>query len=198
MKTVLVLAPHLDDGELGAGGLIARLAREGAEVHYVGFSFSRNTALWSEHERAARCLGIDPGVVYDFPTRRFQSHRQEILDRIITIRNEFDPDTVLLPATNHTHQDHHVVTAEAIRAFRKVTLLGYEVTVGARGPLNVACFMPLLLQDVEVKVKAVACFQSLANRVYMTEEAVLSIVQMRGLQINTQYAEAFEVLRWVM
>jgi LmbE family N-acetylglucosaminyl deacetylase len=37
-KNVLVLAPHTDDGELGAGGFIAKLIEQGAKVTYVAFS----------------------------------------------------------------------------------------------------------------------------------------------------------------
>lgn len=37
-KKVLVLAPHTDDGELGAGGFISKLIEEGSEVFYVAFS----------------------------------------------------------------------------------------------------------------------------------------------------------------
>ena len=37
-KNVLVLAPHTDDGELGAGGFISKLVEQGAEVTYVAFS----------------------------------------------------------------------------------------------------------------------------------------------------------------
>jgi LmbE family N-acetylglucosaminyl deacetylase len=37
-KNVLVLAPHTDDGELGAGGTIAKLIENGANVYYAAFS----------------------------------------------------------------------------------------------------------------------------------------------------------------
>ena len=37
-KTVYVLAPHTDDGELGAGATIAKLIEEGANVYYFAFS----------------------------------------------------------------------------------------------------------------------------------------------------------------
>jgi LmbE family N-acetylglucosaminyl deacetylase len=35
---VLVLSPHTDDAELGAGGMINRLKEEGNTVNYVAFS----------------------------------------------------------------------------------------------------------------------------------------------------------------
>ena len=37
-KKVLVLAPHTDDGELGAGGFISKLIEDGADVYYMAFS----------------------------------------------------------------------------------------------------------------------------------------------------------------
>ena len=37
-RTVLVLAPHTDDGEFGCGGTMARLIESGAEVTYAAFS----------------------------------------------------------------------------------------------------------------------------------------------------------------
>ena len=37
-KNILVLAPHTDDGELGAGGFINKLTNSGSVVSYVAFS----------------------------------------------------------------------------------------------------------------------------------------------------------------
>ena len=37
-KNVYVLAPHTDDGELGAGGTIAKLIDLGANIFYFAFS----------------------------------------------------------------------------------------------------------------------------------------------------------------
>ena len=37
-KNVYVLAPHTDDGELGAGGTIAKLIELGANIFYFAFS----------------------------------------------------------------------------------------------------------------------------------------------------------------
>lgn len=37
-EKILVLSPHPDDGELGAGGTIARFLEENREVYYIAFS----------------------------------------------------------------------------------------------------------------------------------------------------------------
>jgi LmbE family N-acetylglucosaminyl deacetylase len=36
--SILVLAPHIDDGEFGCGGSIAKFIEEGADVFYAAFS----------------------------------------------------------------------------------------------------------------------------------------------------------------
>lgn len=42
-KKILVLAPHTDDGELGAGGTISKLLQQGNEVYYAAFSTAKQS-----------------------------------------------------------------------------------------------------------------------------------------------------------
>ena len=134
-KVILVLAPHTDDGELGAGGYIHQSIESGASVIYVAFSdckdsipdgFEKDT-LFKECEKATKILGINDVRIFDFPVRRFSEKRQQILDKLIELKNELNPDEILTPSTFDIHQDHHVVTSEAIRAFKNRTILGYEL-----------------------------------------------------------------------
>ena len=46
-KKILVLSPHTDDGELGAGGYIYQSIKNGAEVFYVAFSDCKKSLLES-------------------------------------------------------------------------------------------------------------------------------------------------------
>ena len=67
-KNVLVLAPHTDDGELGAGGFISKLIEHGATVTYVAFSTAEESVpdhlpkdiLKTEVKVAVSKLGIKP------------------------------------------------------------------------------------------------------------------------------------------
>ena len=52
-RRALVLAPHTDDGEFGAGGTMARLADEGVEVRYVAFSIA--TRSLPEGSKRSQC-----------------------------------------------------------------------------------------------------------------------------------------------
>ncbi len=63
---ILVLSPHTDDGELGAGGTIARFLEEGSDVHYVAFSAPR-PELKEECIRSLKMLRTEEKVVSIYP-----------------------------------------------------------------------------------------------------------------------------------
>jgi LmbE family N-acetylglucosaminyl deacetylase len=206
-RKILVLAPHTDDGEIGCGGTIARFVEEGREVYYAAFSTARTSVrpgfpdniLEIEVKAATRVLGILPErlIIRDFPVRHFPKHRQEILQELIDLRQEIRPDLILVPSPHDIHQDHQVIAAEGLRAFKRHTVLGYEE------PWNnivfeTRCFVPLEDRHMAKKVEALHCYQSQAHRSYLDSEFVWSLARARGTQIEGGYAEAFEVLRWVM
>ncbi len=89
-KTILVLAPHTDDGELGCGGSIAKFAEEGKKIYYAAFSLCSKSlpqglaedTLAHECKKATATLGIpaDNVTLFDFEVREFPKLRQEILE----------------------------------------------------------------------------------------------------------------------
>jgi len=204
---ILVLAPHTDDGEIGCGGTIARFLEEGREVYYVAFSTARTSVrpefpsniLEIEVKAATSALGLSPDhlVLYDFPVRYFPDHRQEILQAMVDLREDIRPDLILVPSPHDIHQDHQVVAAEGLRAFKRHTVLGYEE------PWNnivfeTRCFIPLEERHIARKIEALHCYKSQMHRAYLNDEFIWSLARTRGTQIEGGYAEAFEVLRWVM
>ena len=136
-RRALVLAPHTDDGEFGCGGTTARLLDAGADVRYVAFSIATRSlpqgfapdTLAREVREATTALGIPEAnlTVHDFDVRTFPVHRQEILELLIGIWNEWQPDVVFQPSLHDVHQDHQVIAAEGLRAFKRTTVLGYEI-----------------------------------------------------------------------
>lgn len=204
-KNILVLAPHTDDGELGAGGFLSKLAMNGANISYVAFSsaaeslpkgYAKDT-LVKEVKLATSVLGVSDVVVKDYPVRNFDVHRQAILDDLIKIRKENNFDLVLIPSTSDVHQDHQVIMQEGIRAFKNTTILGYELIWNSFDFKN-HLYVKLDEADVMAKVNALQKYASQAHRPYMSEEFVRSLAYTRGLQVNHKYAECFEVIRWVI
>lgn len=195
MKRVLVVGAHMDDAELGAGGTIAHLAAAGTEVSLV--AFSTGTADRSEAEQAAELLGVNWMEVRNYATRHFPTYRQGILEYLIRLRDLLRPDVVLCPAEADRHQDHEVIAAEVWRAFRTTsTILGYELPWSCP-QFNAQMLVPLEGEDIAKKMCAVRRYKSQAGKPYTRAATVWSLARVRGMQAGVNYAEAFEVIRWL-
>jgi N-acetylglucosamine malate deacetylase 1 len=202
----LILGAHTDD-EFGCVGLIARLVESGTEVHMACFSACEESVpdgfdedvLKREVLDAIDVLGIprERFYLYDFRVRHFPANRQPILEELVALRRRIEPDLVLLPSSSDIHQDHGVIAAEGVRAFKHSTILGYEL------PMNTisfrhACFVNLEERHIEVKVRHAAAYVSQQHRSYMSEQFLRGLAAVRGVQMNTPAAEAFEVIRMVV
>lgn len=206
-KCVLFLGAHPDD-EIGCGATLHKLLREGHEVHYAYMSpcTQSTIALGFEADKLieeckASCLnlGIKSSNIleYDFPVRKLPEHRQEILETLVHLRKELDPGLVLVASRNDIHQDHATVSAEAIRAFKHASIIGYEFPwnqLESRIDLIVA----VKEEDINAKIRSWQCYKTQSSRNYHGEELLKSLAKIRGLQANVEYAESFEVIRLVV
>ena len=205
-QRVLVLAPHTDDGELGCGGSIARFCAEGREVYYAAFSLCTRSlpdglapnTLEIEVKAATKVLGVKPEnlILYDYDVRRFKEFRQDILEELVKIKSQVNPDLVFVPSPTDIHQDHQVISEEGLRAFKNTTLLGYEMPWNNLS-FNTRCFVKLGEEEIATKVAALKEYKSQAHRSYINENFIRSLAYTRGVQIGCQYAEAYEVIRYV-
>lgn len=203
---VLVLAPHTDDGELGCGGTISRMVEEGREVYYAAFSTAAESVpppfpsdiLEKEVREGTKVLGIPAAnlLVYKYKVRHLPHMRQEILEELVRMKREIDPATVFLPSAQDLHQDHQTVHIEGLRAFKTVTVLGYELPWNNLS-FDYRHFCVLTREHVQTKIAALRCYQSQQHRPYTQEDFIWSWARTRGGQIMVEYAEAFDVLRWV-
>jgi LmbE family N-acetylglucosaminyl deacetylase len=203
-RKILVLAPHTDDGELGCGGSIAKFASEGKDVHYAAFSLCSKSlpaglpedTLANECKKATAFLGISPTnlMLFDFEVRIFPKHRQEILEEMVAIGKRVKPDLVFIPSVADIHQDHGVIHAEALRAFKNSSLLGYELPWN-HPSFTSPFFINLSANDLSKKADALKEYRSQSHRNYMQEDFIRSLAKVRGVQANSDYAEAFEVYK---
>jgi len=116
---------------------------------------------------------------------------------LIDIRKKVAPDMVFTPSSFDTHQDHQTVRQETLRAFKMCTILGYEQPWN-NITFNTLSFIPLNDAHMEKKIAALKSYATQRHRKYLSEEFVKGLARTRGTQIEEEYAEAFEVIRWVM
>jgi LmbE family N-acetylglucosaminyl deacetylase len=205
-RRVLVLAPHTDDGEFGCGGTIARLLDAGADVRYVAFSIATKSlpagfppdTLAREVREATARIGIpqDNLTVHDFDVRTFPEHRQEILELLIALWEEWQPEAVLQPSLRDIHQDHQVVAAEGLRAFKRTTILGYEIPWNNFN-FDYQAYVALERSHLERKVDALEQYASQQHRKYANAEYIWNLARTRGINVGREYAEVFEAYRIV-
>lgn len=183
---------------------MARLAEEGKDVHYAAFSLCRRSlpaglapdTLANECKAAMGVLGVPAQQVslFDFEVRDFPAQRQPVLEELVKLGQAINPDLVFMPSATDMHQDHGVIHAEARRAFRRCSLLGYELPWN-QTTITSQLFMAVTPAQLEQKAKALQCYRSQQHRAYMEESFVRSLAQVRGIQGGMPLAEAFEIYK---
>lgn len=198
-KRIFFLGAHPDDIELGCGAMIAHIANK-TEIRCVTLSDNQKNPdlknLVDEHYRSMDLLGVpkEKIILGSFETRRFPQSRQEILEYLIDLNHKFEPEIVFVHTRADLHQDHATVTEEALRAFRGTSIFGYDVIRSSYG------FFPSFLvevdeRDVELKIKALAEYDTYSNKYYFKPEVTRATLIRHGAIAERNYAEAFDILR---
>ena len=205
-ERVLVLAPHTDDAELGCGGTMARWLDEGAEMFTAVFSTAETSLppgspryrLKDECNDALDEIGVpeDNRFIYDYPVRELGYHRQDVLERMVKLAREVNPQVVLTPSGADLHQDHNVVYQESLRAFRHLTIMGYELPWN-HITFSTLAFVVLDEKHLMRKWKALMKYDSQIEleRPYFRYEAIEAMARVRGMQVKSTFAEAYEMIR---
>lgn len=206
-KKILVIAPHTDDAEFGCGGSISKMIENGLEVFIATFSACEKSVprqyppdvLIKEFHKASSLLGVPNNntFLYEYDVRIFNEKRQLILQDLIELRTKINPDLVLVPALSDIHQDHQTISNEGLRAFKFSSILGYEMPWN-NFSFESSSFVFLEEKHIQKKIDALKEYKSQSKRSYANEEFIRSLARTRGVQINTHYAEAFQVIRWLI
>jgi LmbE family N-acetylglucosaminyl deacetylase len=202
-KRILFVGAHPDDIEIGCGALLAHIAKNSeAELRCVTISDNqKNPALKNvvkEHYQSMEILGVeeDEIIMRDFETRNFPRDRQQILEFLYELNSSFKPNIVFTHSEADIHQDHGVVTTEALRAFRGTSVLGFDVLRSSYG------FFPHFLvevseQEVNLKVKALGAYETYRTKYYFNPEIIRSTLVRHGALAEKPFAEGFDILRIV-
>lgn len=200
-KNVLLLGAHPDDIELGCGALLHHMVKQ-TEVLCVTLSDNQKNPdlrnVKNEHHESMAVLGVpkEKIVLGPFTTRIFHDSRQDILEYFLKLRREFKPDLIFVHSRQDVHQDHNTMTDEALRAFRGITVLGFDVVRSSYG------FFPHFLvevseEDVNKKIEALSCYETYRDRYYFNKELTRSIMVRHGALAECPFAEGFDILRIV-
>ena len=193
MNNIVILSPHPDDGLLACGATINRFIEEGKEIHYIIFSTKEQGFSDKEITDSIIALGVKRKniICFDYPTRRFDEHRQEILQELVDLRSKLAPELVLCHSSADTHQDHKVVQQEAFRAFKQVSIWGYDLPWNTRN-FRADIFVGLEKRHIDKKIQGLSFIKSQETRSYYNPYVRLANAIAVGEKIKRDYAEMFE------
>jgi LmbE family N-acetylglucosaminyl deacetylase len=190
---VLVISAHTDDAELAAGGTISGLRN----VYGYVPTFYHFTHTQQECIKSWKCLNIKKvrGVSEDHHAREIE--RQRLLEDLVFLRQVLKPSLVITHGSKDVHQAHKTVYEESVRAFKHCSILGYNHPWNCVNGSNDNYFVKLKQGEVDNKMKALDCYESQKQREYFNRDYQVSAMKATGLLVGSEYAEGFELIRWM-
>lgn len=206
MAKKLIIAPHVDDDVLGCGGIIDK----DTFVLYCGLNESD---LANRPSMKMRLDEADKAAVYlghSYILLENKVNNYKIPDLIAPIEkliNDLAPEEVYIPYPSY-NQDHRVVYEASLVALRPhdnnffvKKVFTYEqphVFLWDNSHQINGCFKPNYYKPIDIKrkIKAYELMETQV-RTFRSSKMLESMAQLRGSQSNLEYAEAFQILRFV-
>lgn len=206
---ILAIGAHFDDLELGCGGALAQHCRKGDNVTGFiatnsGFS-NMEGALLRESETALQEAVTASSVIGynliwgEIPTF-YLEYGEQIHCRLLKLIEEKQIDTIYTHWVHDVHHDHRNLALATLHAARHVNrILMYRSNWYVSEKEFCENFFIDITETWAVKENAIRAYKSEMDR---TGEAWLTYFKQEaannGSKIGTQYAEAFQVVRWTV
>lgn len=197
---ILIISPHMDDEVYGCSSFLA----DDVTVLYMTsvhplFPDGENK---KENGKLIEKLKFR-SLYFDFPTNQLDTIKQlELIATLEKVINQIKPELILLPFPSY-NQDHRAVYEATMTATRRhdknhfvKRILLYEQPEtwdSFRKDFNPTYFKPV---NISFKQSLFHVYKS-QIRGHRSMEHIKAIAKVRGMQANMEYAEAFEVVRWV-
>ena len=195
---VLAFGAHPDDLEVGAGGLLARLVQEGAQVTMAVVSVPNRPEERTREARAgAKVIGAQLFIVYEERQCRVEDiPMHELVRRFDHLVNEVKPDLVITHSAHDLHWDHGLVNRATVSALRRTPcdLLAFlsSPEMNAQSRSLGQCFADVS-STIDRKIDAISAHSSQLSNLDL--DSSRDLARALGRLSGYQYAEAYEALR---
>lgn len=195
---VVAFGAHPDDLDVGAGGLLARLAREGADVTMAVVSVpNRSAERRAEAEASARIIGAKLVMLYEERECRVEDiPMHELVRRFDNVIGDMRPDLVITHSAHDLHWDHGLVNRATVSALRRTPcdLLAFlsSPEMNAQSRSLGQCFADIST-TIDVKIEAISAHRSQLPKLDL--ESSRDLARAMGRISGVAFAEAYEVLR---
>lgn len=220
--SILVICAHSDDQIIGAGGALAKYAKEGFEIHTIVLSFGEGVkphlrrdvisrTRIKESQKADKIIGGHGVVFLGLRDLHFEEdfEKRGISQNLIKIVEKLKPVKIFTHSTDDAHPDHRATLRLVLKAYKRVKLKSDLYTFEVWHLLNLKKRnKPKLVIDTsdtfKTKVKALKAFKSQIDLSNFYNYLVLNNFfffliyikdTLNGIKHNMKYAEIFYKIR---
>jgi LmbE family N-acetylglucosaminyl deacetylase len=203
VNSVAVIGAHCDDIAIGAGATLIELTHRYPKVVVNALVLTGSGTDREIEEKNAFASLCGPAevrlTVADLPDGQLPRHWGDVKRRICDFRGTCEPDLVVGPQRNDSHQDHRLIAELIPTEFRDHLTLGYEIVKWESDLPRPTVYSPVRTATAIRKAKVLHdCYRSQLDRDWFDHETFLGLMRLRGVQCHNRYAEAFVVEKSVL
>lgn len=220
-KNVLVVSAHPDDEILGCGGTLLKHIDNSDKVDWLittsiftsqGFTQERVNIRKEEIEKVRQEAGINKVYKLNYPTMSLSDECLiKMIPEVSKVFNKSKPEIVYILNRSDAHSDHNI-TFRAVMACTKSFRYPYIKRVLMYECISETEFGPALHENTFVPTYFVdiSKYNQEKNRIMKIYDSELgehpfprsirnmdALSTFRGATIGTEFAEAFQVLKWI-
>ena len=192
-KRLLMVAPHMDDDVIGAGGTLLLHKRLGSEVTVVfcaaGVTPEVDAERRAEAQKAATAMGFARLQWLGLPDGSLSLHEPQLAMQLARLLREYAPQQIFCPFVSDHHRDHAAVAQGVAAAIRNTGWDGEVWCFEVWSPLWPNAAVDISEVQAE-KRRMIGLYASQTAGLHYVD-GILGLNSYRGLRVNVPYAEAF-------
>lgn len=216
---VLVISVHPDDETLGCGGTILKHKDNGDDNYWLILTNINEENIWGierinqrqkEIESVQEKYGFTETIKLDYNTTKLDELPYgELTEKISQVTKSIQPDIIYLHNRSDVHSDHRIsfeAIISAIKSFNnpfinKVYMYETISETDFAPALQENAFLPNYYVDItnymDKKIEIMKIFSSEIKEhpFPRSEKNIRALATFRGAQCNSEYAEAFMLLK---
>jgi LmbE family N-acetylglucosaminyl deacetylase len=221
IKKILIISAHPDDEVLGAGGTILKLGEQGHEIHWLivtnmlesmGFETAAIAKRQAEIDAAAALLKFSNVVKLDYPSASLsEKDIPELISKIGSYIRTHKIQTVFSVNRSDAHSDHRVLASAVFSATKTFRYPSVKEVLMYECPSETD-FSPVpqdfpFIPNYYVDITPYMAKKIEASKIYASEfgehpfprslRGVEALAVIRGATAGVEYAEAFQIVKWI-
>ena len=206
---ILIFCAHPDDEVFGAGGTIAKLAKQGFKIKTVVFSYGEQSHPWikkrfvvetrvKESNEASKVIGSERAIFLALREGYFKedAKKRNVEKYLSGLIKKTSPKKIFTHSIDDPHPDHRIAYETTLNSVRKSGKQCSVYTFDIWNPLNVVKRKnPRMYVDISdtfgIKINALKCFKSQTASMISLLWSVYVRAVKNGIENKSRFAEVF-------